>query len=161
MKTRRKRKICLELSSSSPEARKRAVAILEVMGGLSSPTTAAQAVGMSLPRYYALEKRALEGMVMACAPSLRKGNQVSPTREMEKLRERVKFLEREVARNLAMFRAAQRAVGLTIQTTRNGKNAEKTSNRKNRRKPVIRALTVAESLREKTIADPPVVSNVM
>ena len=154
MKTRRKRNPCPELSTPGPEARMRAAAVLEVMGGLSSPSAAAEAVGVSLPRYYALEKKALEGLVAACAPSRHKGRQVSPAREVEKLRERIKCLEREAARNLAMLRAAQRAVGLTAPAAKNGKEAAKGKGGKRRRKPVVRAFVVAESLRGTAPADP-------
>jgi len=159
MKTRRKRNPCPDLSAPDPEARKRAAAVLEVMGGLSSPSAAAEAVGVSLPRYYALEKKALEGLVAACAPSRQKGRQASPAREMEKLRERVKFLERESARNLAMLRAAQRAMGLTTPVSKNDKESAKGKSGKRRRKPVVRALVVAESLRGAAPAAPPPVQS--
>jgi hypothetical protein len=123
--------------------------VLEVMGGLSSPSSAAEAVGMSLPRYYALEKKALEGLVAACSPGGRRGRQASPAREAEQLRERVKGLEREAARNLALLRAAQRAAGLAAPSPKSSKGSEKDapSPRRRRRKPVVRALVVAESLR--------------
>lgn len=148
------------LSSPCPEARKRAAAILEVMGGLSSPSSAAEAVGMSLPRYYALEKKALEGLVAACAPGPRQGRRASPAREAEQLRERVRTLERESSRNLALLRAAQRAAGLSFPSSRKGgKDVDKASVRKRRRKPVVRALVVAESLRDAPSGEPPPASS--
>src|SRR5947209_17562740 len=52
----------------SREARQRAAAILEVLAGARSPTEAAQALGVSLPRYYLLEARALGGLLAACEP---------------------------------------------------------------------------------------------
>lgn len=159
MKTRRRRNPCPELSTPGPDARKRAAVVLEVMGGLSSPSSAAEAVGISLPRYYALEKKALEGLVAACAPSQHKGRRASPVREVEKLRERVKLLEREAARNLAMLRAAQRAVGLTAPAAKNVKESPKGKSGKRRRKPVVRALVVAESLRGASPAEPPSVQS--
>jgi len=36
--------------------------------GARTPTEAAQALGLSLPRYYLLEERALQGMLVACEP---------------------------------------------------------------------------------------------
>lgn len=154
MKTHRRRNPCPSLSTPGAEARKRAAAVLEVIGGLSSPSAAAEAAGMSLPRYYALEKKALEGLVSACAPGVR-GRQASPVREAEALRERVKGLEREAARNLALLRAAQRAAGLSAPAVKNAKGEDKSSSRRRRRKPVVRALLVAESLRGGDASGPP------
>ena len=50
------------------EANRLAVAILEVLAGLRTPADAAAALGISVPRYYQLETRALEGMVTALEP---------------------------------------------------------------------------------------------
>jgi hypothetical protein len=44
------------------------VAILEVLAGLRTPAEAAQSLQISLPRYYVLETRALEGLVAGCEP---------------------------------------------------------------------------------------------
>src|SRR5262245_30685610 len=51
---------------ASAEARRLAAAILEVLAGARTPTQAAQALGLSLPRYYLLESRALHGILVAC-----------------------------------------------------------------------------------------------
>lgn len=48
-----------EVRGASPEARKLAAAILEVLGGTLTPADAAAAMGVSPPRYYLLESRAL------------------------------------------------------------------------------------------------------
>ncbi len=50
------------------EAQRLAATILEVLAGLRSPPEASQALAVSLPRYYQLEARALEGLVAALAP---------------------------------------------------------------------------------------------
>jgi hypothetical protein len=134
-----------ELSIADPEARKRTAMILEVMGGLSTPSAAAAAAGMSLPRYYALEKKALEGLAAACAPLGRRGRRASPEREVEGLRERVKRLEREASRNLALLRASQRAAGWTAPLAK--KKPDKNGGGRKPRRPAARALAVAESLR--------------
>jgi hypothetical protein len=42
--------------------------ILEVLAGMRTPTEAATVVGLSVPRYYLWEQRALEGLVRACEP---------------------------------------------------------------------------------------------
>jgi len=127
------------------EARRRAAAVLEVLGGLSTPSEAAKALSMSLPRYYAMEKRALEGLVSACEVPKRMGRQRSPAKEMDRLREQVKRLEREASRNLAMARAAQRTAGIAAPSTSKGGKDDGKKRRK--RRPSARALVVAQALR--------------
>ena len=127
------------------EARRRAAAVLEVLGGLSTPSGAAKASGMSLPRYYAMEKRALEGLVASCVVPKRMGRQRSPTKEMDRLREQVKRLEREASRNLAMARAAQRTAGITAPSA--SKAAADGGKKRRKRRPSARALVVAQVLR--------------
>ena len=127
------------------EARRRAALVLEVMGGLQTPSEAAKAGGMSLPRYYALEKRALEGLAAACAAPKRRGRQRSPAKEMDRLREQVKRLEREASRNLAMARAAQRAAGIgPPPPSKAGRDDVK---KRRKRRPSARALLAARALR--------------
>jgi len=135
------------------EARRRAAAVLEVMGGLSTPTEAAKASGMSLPRYYALEKRALEGLVSACAAPRRKGRQRTPAKEMDRLREQVKRLEREASRNLAMARAAQRTAGIVPPPS--SKAGGEDGKKRRRRRPSARALLAAQALRGEPAAATP------
>lgn len=75
--------------SESPELqmRRRAAAVLEVLGGAKSPFEAAEVLGIALPSYYLLEARALEGLVSACEPKRRgravagKGRRVVAERE--------------------------------------------------------------------------------
>jgi YD repeat-containing protein len=50
-------------AGSSPEARRLAAVILEVLAGLRGPAEAASACGLSLPRYYSCELRALHGLL--------------------------------------------------------------------------------------------------
>jgi hypothetical protein len=86
-----------------------AAAILEVLGGARTVPDAASAIGVSPTRYYQLESRALEGLVMACEPRERGP---TPERECARLHKEVGRLEREVGRHQALARAAGRAVGL-------------------------------------------------
>ena len=51
---------------ASREARQLAVVILEVLAGSRTSQQAAQAIGLSLPRYYQLEARAVAGLIGAC-----------------------------------------------------------------------------------------------
>src|SRR4051794_22583 len=53
-------------AQASPEARRVAAAILEVLAGVQTPGEAATGLGISLPRYYQLEMRAVAGLVVAC-----------------------------------------------------------------------------------------------
>src|SRR5271155_4376029 len=59
------------LSQRSRDAKQRAAAILEVLAGGRTPTQAAQALGLSLGRYYLLEDKALAAVVAACEPQPR------------------------------------------------------------------------------------------
>jgi len=126
------------VEGGSPDARKVAAAILDVLGGIRTPTSAAEAVGVSLPRYYALECRAIEGMVKACEPRP-KGRVRSPAHEVPALRKEIEKLTRECERKQALLRAAQRTVGLAMPAP--------VPKGKRRRKPVVRALKAAAVLR--------------
>jgi len=70
---------------SDGEARRLAAAVLEVLAGGRTPTEAAEVLGVSPPRYYALEQRALKGLVSACRKRPR-GRVKTSEWEIEKLR---------------------------------------------------------------------------
>jgi len=130
----------------SPAGRKTAAAILEVLGGERSPTEAAEALGVSLPRYYAIETRALAGFLAGCEPpSL--GRRVAPEREVERLRRENERLTRDVARQQALARTASRAAGLASQPS--PARAGKDGKRRKRRRPMARALRMAAALHPK------------
>jgi hypothetical protein len=122
------------------EARRLAAAILEVLAGARTPADAAAAVGVSLPRYYQLETAALRGLLAACEPKPR-GRQEGAGKAMDRLRQENQRLQREVGRQQALVRAAQRAVGLAPPPV---KPAAKPA----RRRRVARALGVAARLRQ-------------
>jgi hypothetical protein len=133
--------------AASPEARKRAAAILEVLGGMRTTTSAAEALGCSLPRYYHLEARALHGLLAACEPS-KPGRAPSSAREVETLSKKCARLERELGRQLAIVRAAHRTIGLVPQPQAKQPKAK----RGQRKRPVARALVAAELLRAEPAA---------
>ena len=54
--------------SGSAGARRKAMVILEVLGGVRTPTDAAEELGIPTPRYYQWEERAVEGLVSALEP---------------------------------------------------------------------------------------------
>jgi hypothetical protein len=131
---------------ASAEAKRRAAAILEVLAGVWTPTQAAQALGVSLPRYYLLESQAVHAIVLALEPrSLGRGP--SPESALASLRRECEQLRREVARQQALLRSAQRTIGLTPPapptrgSVRDGKKRRK-------RRPTARALKAAARLME-------------
>jgi hypothetical protein len=136
----------LDVLQITPEARKQAAAVLEVLAGLRTPEQAAEALSVSLPTYYNLETRALRGLFQGCLPQ-------PPGRSMvlgAKLRAaelRCVTLEKQVQRYQALLRTAQRNVGLMPATT----PAKAEGKRRRRRKPTVRALRALAALRENGI----------
>src|SRR5207249_4225080 len=130
--------------SSGPRSLRRcatAAAVLEVLAGERTPTEAAGAIGVSVPRYYQIESRALRGLLDACQPRPR-GPGRSIDKELTTMRHESQRLQRELTRQQALLRAAQRMVGLTppaaAPTRKNGK--------KIRKRRTARALSVAVRL---------------
>ena len=126
----------------SRPARQLAAAILEVLAGLRTPAQAAQALGLSLPRYYQVESRALHGLLEACEPRP-KGRQVQVEQEVVTLRRDNQRLQRELARQQALTRLTQRSLGLAPPTP---PPTAKGGSKKRRRRPTARALHVAARL---------------
>lgn len=144
---------------ASPEARRQAAAILEVLAGLRRPSEAAQVLGTSLPRYYQLEQRALAGLVSACEPAPR-GPRQDVARQVARLEREKQRLQRECDRQQALVRVTQRSLGLLPPPAKPaGKESPATpegtgSKRRRHRRPMVRALKAARSLaREATAAD--------
>ena len=132
-------------TSKSKEAKRLAAVILEVLAGERTPTEAAEAVGVSVPRYYALEGQALEGLLKACEPRP-KGPRRTLEREIRELNAEIERLEREGARNLALLRATRRTVGLPAAERPPEKKAPKGGKKPKKRKPVARALRASKLL---------------
>jgi hypothetical protein len=151
-KTKRPATPRLVAERASREARRLAAAILEVLAGVRSPVEAAQQLDISLTRYYLDEGRALQGLVAACEPRPR-GRVRTPESELAALRREAEQLRRQVARQQALLRVAQRALGLAPATPA----AAKASGHKRRpRQPTARALQAAAVLDDSTT--PPVVA---
>jgi hypothetical protein len=126
---------------NSRDAKRVAAALLEVLAGARTPTQAATALGVSLPCYYHLEARGLRGLLEGCE-TRPKGRQRTAESELARLRKERERLERDLARQQALVRLAQRAVGLAPAPSPPAKAAGK-----KRRRPAARALSVAERLR--------------
>jgi hypothetical protein len=141
------------LRGGTGEANRIAVAILEVLAGLRTPAEAAQSLQISLPRYYVLETRALEGLVAACEPKPL-GKQPTPQTRIAALEKELQQSRHQCARQQALVRAAQRTVGLTLPAARPGKQKTEAAKGaakaggKRRRRPTVRALRAAKTLRE-------------
>lgn len=135
------------LTQRSRDAKQRAAAILEVLAGGRTPTQAAQALGVSLGRYYLLEDKALAALVAACEPQPR-GPSPDGARRVASLERECERWQRECARQQALVRAAQRSIGLAAPPP----PAAKDKSKKRRRRPVVRALAAAQRLRDEPAA---------
>ena len=130
--------------AASKETKCVAAAILEVLAGVRTPRDAAQALSVSVPRYYLLEQRALDSLVAGCEPR-RQGRMATPERELAHLRKELERSRRDCARQQALARWTQRTVGLAAPPTDPAKSAAKNGKRKPKR-PVVRALKAAARL---------------
>lgn len=141
--TKRKARHSVPLAmNTSKEAKRTGAAILEVLAGVRTPQQAAEALAISLPRYYQLETRGLRGLLDACEARPR-GRQVDPGRENATLTRENQRLKQEIGRQQALVRAAQRSVGLSPPQP----PPPKTPGSKKRRRPArARALTLAAKL---------------
>ena len=137
------------IRGGSSDANRLAVVILEVLAGVNTPADAAAALKISLPRYYVLEKRALDGLVAACEPKPL-GKRPTPETRIAALEKALKKAERECARQQALVRVARRSVGLSA-TTGSSRPASKKRDRRGRkvRSATVRALKAAETLRSR------------
>jgi hypothetical protein len=126
----------------STQARKLATAILEVLAGLRTPSDAAAAIELSLPRYYACEARALHGLLAACEPPPR-GRLPSAAGEVAALKRRCTQLEQQLVRQQTLLRLAQRSLGLSPPAPQPGKPTKG----KRRRRPRLRVLQAIAQVR--------------
>jgi len=127
---------------ASRHARRVAAMVLEVLAGARTPTEGAQALAISVGRYYQLETRALRALLSACEPSP-KGRQANPAQELARLQRDQERWRREVLRQQALVRAAQRTVGLAPPAPPSPKPGQK-----RRRRLAARALHVAARLHQ-------------
>ena len=127
------------------QAKRLAAAILEVLAGARTPTEAATALGLSVPRYYQMEAQALRGLLAACEPKPR-GRVRTVETEVKTLSKENQRLQRELTRHQALARAAQRAVGLPPPAAVVHK-----AGKKPRQRRVARALSVAQRLQHETM----------
>ena len=144
-----RRQMSLKIERIGSQCRRRAAAVLEVLAGVLRPGDAAKALGLSLPAYYKLEGRALEGLIRGCQPPTR-GPRPTPDVELQKLRREHQRLRQELHRYQALARTSQRAVGLPSRPPASKPDARG----RRRRKPTVRALKVVKALHQ-IPEDPP------
>jgi hypothetical protein len=137
-------------AATPSEAQRLAAAILEVLAGVRSPPAASELLGISLPRYYQLEARALEGLVAALAPRPM-GKQPSLENRVKQLEKELEVARRACARQEALVRLTQRSAGLAALAKPKSPPATGGKNRKPR-KPMVRALKAAQTLRAQASA---------
>jgi hypothetical protein len=138
------------------DAQRLAAAILEVLAGARTPGQAAEALGVSLPRYFQLETRAMHALVDSCQARPR-GRAPSADKELAALRRQQERLQRELTRQQSLVRLAQRTIGLAppkaepaAASTGSKSNSGTKSKKRRRRRPVVRALRAAEQLQRQS-----------
>ena len=145
----------LRSATTPSEAQRLAATILEVLAGMRSPPEASQALSISLPRYYQLEARALEGLVAALAPRPQ-GKQPSLENRVKLLEKQLAAAHRQCARQEALVRVTQRTLGLVVATRPKSTTPERDPIGRKKRRPAVRALKAARSLQAQADAhDPP------
>jgi hypothetical protein len=122
---------------ASPEARKYACVLLEVLSGMKGPGEAAEELSVSLPRYYVLEARALEGFVKALEPRERGPGPASVESRLAESKKESEDLRRELTRAQSMLRLARKAAGLSTE-----KKPEQAEGKKPKRRKVNRTRRV-------------------
>ena len=86
-------KLTKDDSGASREAKRLAAVLLDVLAGARTPPQATETLGVSLPRYYQLEDRALAGFVLACETRPR-GRQASAATDVQRLTKENERLKR-------------------------------------------------------------------
>ena len=132
-------------AATPSEAQRLAATILEVLAGIGTPLEAAQMLSVSLPRYYQLEARALEGLVTALAPRP-KGKQQSLENRIQLLEKQLEAAYRHSARQQALVRVTQRTLGVTLASKPKSTGPERGPNGRKKRRPTVRALKAARTL---------------
>jgi hypothetical protein len=110
---RRQSPLGVKAVRGSDAARRLAALLLEAWSGVRSTQSAADAMGVALPRFYHLEARALQLMVSAMEPRQR-GRQRTAESEVAKLKAEQQRLLRDIERFQSLYRTAQRALGIAV-----------------------------------------------
>lgn len=127
------------------ETQRLAAAVLDVLAGVRTPAQAAEALGMSQPRYFQIEAQAMRTLIEGCKPRPC-GRARNADREAAGLRRQLQRLQQEVNRQQTLLRLAQRSIGLPPPKAAQDKPAAPGKGKRRARRPVVRALRAAEAL---------------
>lgn len=141
----------LSTLKGTPEARRQAALILEVLGGLRGPSDAAKAMGVALPRYYVLETRALQALIKAMEP-LPRGPGRNPDAEIAALQKQLTRQKQELVRSQSLQRAMHSAMGIAAAQP---KDAKPEPGKRKPKRPTVRALKAVKVLRTGLDDTPP------
>ena len=140
--------------TGTAEAKRQAAVILEVLSGLRRTEEASSVMRVSLPRYYLLETRALQGLIAALEPRP-KGRQRRPEDEIRVLSRDKDRLQRELHRTQALVRASQRALGIPqVPKEDDKRKLDDGGKRKRKRRATVRALRAVAALRSGVDPEP-------
>lgn len=131
-------------ADASPGARRGAAAMLEVWAGVRTPQQAASALGLSLPRYYQIEQRAVTAVVASCEPQPR-GPGPNYECRIRGLERQLATSRRDAARLQALLRTSQRTLGLAPAPAP-APAAPGKGGKRRAKKPTARALKFAKVL---------------
>jgi hypothetical protein len=140
----------MPVPKGGPLAARLAACVLEVLAGVRTPAEAAGELGVSLPRYYQLEQRALQGLVQGCEPAPR-GRVASAASAAARLQRDNERLTRECQRQQALVRLARQAAGLANPVSKAGKGSV-TGGKKRRPRRSARGQEAARRLRQQAEA---------
>lgn len=138
------------------EAKRRAAVVLEVLAGMRTPSEAASALGLSVSCYYLLERKALQGLLDGCQPQPKGAPGLGLERQLARLQKELDKSRQECLRQAALVRATQRAMGLPAVAKPAGPskaNSGKQGKKTKRRRPSVRAMRAAKTLREDSSLD--------
>jgi len=141
-----------EAIPGSEEAKRLAAVILEVMSGVRGAQEGAEVLGISPMRYYALEDRALQGMIAALEPRLKGRRAKSPEDTLKLVEKERERLKREVGRQQTLLRMVRKSMHL--QDPKWGGGAGAKAGGKKARKPTRRVEKLIERLQP--VAEPTV-----
>ena len=134
------------VGGASKEAKRLAAMLLDVLAGSRTPPQAAETLGVSLPRYYQLEDRGLNGLLLACETRPRGRQANNSEMQLQTLTRENERLKRELSRYQTLVRLTQRSVGVPPPAPMK----TKATGKRRKRKPTVRALRRADRLREES-----------
>ena len=121
-----------------------------MLAGVRTPSDAAESLKISVNYYYVLERKAVQGLVTACRPSPKGPPGPTVETQLQRLKRELEQCRHECQRQSALVRATERAIGIPASSASKTTTRKegKSSKGKRRRKPAVRALQAAATLKE-------------